>query len=703
MNILLTFWCRLAAFYFLTAVFSIPSSHAASSLEPTKNLPVAYQGRFRSAEAASRLWLYEFYHQQLLKRSDLSEFLTDNRDPLQLLWKVHFHGHFSWDAAPFFWIHYADVKSLLDLDSAKERFNFNTLFSSLYENKASNQHILAALIRDEFLRVYSAQKGEHAKIELPALAPGLWVAFRNQALVIIKTPKFPPWHFLNPGFVVAEKISPLERGLEPGKKTTAEEIAQLFRSLDEFAEYQGPYIQTEEDYEIAFHELASQGLPANIIAETLEHRYPLSRRLQTAGKTLKMLPSKRNPGEWYSLHAFHVRIYHPLQQRLVPVQNFTPFSDDQFHRLRTAYLALENGIDSPAEELKQLAEIFAMEMKANYSALVETPYKQAVGKALFYPSLARLEAETFYYEWPLIDWAIGAYALALFLFLLNSAMPGVISSRLSLFFTLLGFALHTGLLALRCYVLQRPPVSNMFETVVYVPWIALLLGLIFYFTLRIKIILAAACLVSLALLVLLELTHIDSSMENVQAVLDSQYWLIIHVLMVVGSYGAFVVSGILGHFFLIAVNREQTTPSSLDQIARGILYTMYVGIALLIPGTILGGVWAAESWGRFWDWDPKESWAFISACVYLLFLHSYIFKRIQDFGLAVGSVTGLMAISFTWYGVNYVLGTGLHSYGFGRGGEFYYFLYLALEAFFLAGVCLWRKSILPRQKLLEKN
>jgi len=248
---------------------------------------------------------------------------------------------------------------------------------------------------------------------------------------------------------------------------------------------------------------------------------------------------------------------------------------------------------------------------------------------------------------------------------------------------LCGLALHTLVLMMRCYILQRPPVSNMFETVVYVPWIALMIGWILYLFTKYRVILAAATFASLGLLILLKLTQVDARMENVQAVLDSQYWLIIHVLMVVGSYGAFVVCGILGHFYLIKVwMRQENTAESL-QVSKGILHTMYLGVALLIPGTILGGVWAAESWGRFWDWDPKESWAFITACVYLVIIHAYTFKRMGNFGLAVGAVAGLIAVSFTWYGVNYILGTGLHSYGFGNGGELYYYSYLVAECLFL--------------------
>lgn len=121
----------------------------------------------------------------------------------------------------------------------------------------------------------------------------------------------------------------------------------------------------------------------------------------------------------------------------------------------------------------------------------------------------------------------------------------------------------------------------------------------------------------------------------------------------------------------------------MTALGQLILQTMYGGTILLVSGTILGGIWAAESWGRFWDWDPKESWAFISSCFYLIWIHAYRFHRIGSFGLAIGAVSGLLAISFTWYGVNYILGTGLHSYGFGSGGEIFYYSFLGIECLFL--------------------
>jgi ABC-type transport system involved in cytochrome c biogenesis permease subunit len=156
-------------------------------------------------------------------------------------------------------------------------------------------------------------------------------------------------------------------------------------------------------------------------------------------------------------------------------------------------------------------------------------------------------------------------------------------------------------------------------------------------------------------------------------VLDSKFWLMIHVLMVVGSYGFFLTAGILAHLALIAGK----------DFSKNIRKFLYCGVSLLIPGTILGGVWAAQSWGRFWDWDPKESWAFVSSALFLIVIHLDRFKKIGSFGLNLGAIVGFQAITFTWYGVNYILGTGLHSYGFGNGGEMGYTLFVLGDFLFL--------------------
>lgn len=679
---------------------------ADATFENTKDLPVAYQGRFRSLESASRLWLYDTYHKQQLKKDDLSAFHTEDPTAINLYWHIHFLGHAPWDPSPFFWIHYASLKSLLKLESHTDRFSFNELNQALFENKEVNLSAVKTLILSEFAKNYrsSANRAHNDKIELQNLSSGLWVTQRNNTLVITKTPTTAPWHFLKAGMVISEDAHLILQDLQHQEKNTADSLTKLLQQLQVFTEYEGSINDSQKPFVNFFAELKKQRMTTNEISQTLETRFPFNHRLLTAGTTLKMLPVKSSPGEWVSLHAFKTLVFDPNQNELVLSNNFTSFSNEHFLQLREAYFELEKAVltQKDQQQLSVASDKFTTHYQNAYATLAGEPYRQAQGKFLTYPTTLRLQAETLYYQLPLIEITLCFYALALILMFISITQfksPKI--NKLTLIILLLGFAVHTTVLIFRCYILQRPPVSNMFETVVYVPWIAVAIGLIFYQFTQSRLIIAAATFASFALLVLLKLTQVDSRLENVQAVLDSQYWLIIHVLMVVGSYGAFAICGILGHFYLIdyAINKRETAAS--EKIARGILHTMYVGVALLIPGTILGGVWAAESWGRFWDWDPKESWAFISACVYLLFIHAYTFRKIHDFGLAVGSIAGLIAISFTWYGVNYVLGTGLHSYGFGSGGESLYFLYVAAECLFVLWVVLLRNRAKNSLKKIE--
>lgn len=300
------------------------------------------------------------------------------------------------------------------------------------------------------------------------------------------------------------------------------------------------------------------------------------------------------------------------------------------------------------ENLRQEGRLPFQDDLEEYRALEGKPYNQAHGKALYYPSKWQLQAELFLHYFPAKWVLIAGYLITVFI------------RRIAF----IPFTFHTILLALNCYILGRPPVSNMAETILYVPWVAVLAS--FFFKKEREGALAAAIL----LLFLPSQMHLTT----VQAVLDSQMWLTIHVLMVVGSYGIFFFAGCLGHLYLFKRSAA---------IEKTLLNSLYIGTAFLIGGTILGGVWAAQSWGRFWDWDPKEAWAFISSGLYLIWIHAYKFKKIGGLGLAIGSIIGLAAITFTWYGVNYILATGLHSYGFGNGGELFYYLYLVAELLFI--------------------
>ena len=174
---------------------------------------------------------------------------------------------------------------------------------------------------------------------------------------------------------------------------------------------------------------------------------------------------------------------------------------------------------------------------------------------------------------------------------------------------------------------------------------------------------------------------LDRSINPLVPVLRDNFWLTTHVLTITLSYAAFALALGIGHIALGKVIRGAKPEASLYNY----LYrTLQVGVLLLATGTILGGVWANYSWGRFWDWDPKETWALITLLGYLIVLHGRIAGRWAGFGMAVGSVLAFQGVLMAWYGVNFVLGVGLHSYGFGTGGFGWALLFVAAEISFVS-------------------
>ncbi len=189
----------------------------------------------------------------------------------------------------------------------------------------------------------------------------------------------------------------------------------------------------------------------------------------------------------------------------------------------------------------------------------------------------------------------------------------------------------------------------------------------------------------------------DDGFESLSPVLRNNFWLTVHVLTIVTSYGAgalaWVMSVLAMGYYLFGRYREpapakehqpghapaagevalstslrRRPPEQTATLAHYIYKTFQVAVLLLAAGTILGGLWADVSWGRFWGWDPKEIWALISLLVYLVILHGRYVGMFGNFGMAVGAMAGMTAIAFSWFGVNFVLGAGLHSYGFVDGG-----------------------------------
>ena len=256
---------------------------------------------------------------------------------------------------------------------------------------------------------------------------------------------------------------------------------------------------------------------------------------------------------------------------------------------------------------------------------------------------------------------------------------------------LIGLLFHGNAIALRCLIAGRPPVTNMYESIIWVSFAVLFFGMIFFARYRAPVYLLAALPVSLLALLLVHQMPIamPSSIDPLVPVLRDNFWLTIHVLTITLSYAAFALAMGFGHILLWRYARDPVSARA-DQPMHFWLYrVLQLGVILLAAGTILGGVWANYSWGRFWGWDPKETWALIALLCYILTLHGRLAGWWTQFGLVVASVVCFLAILMAWYGVNFVLGKGLHSYGFGIGGETYVVSFVVADLLFVA-FAIWR-------------
>jgi cytochrome c-type biogenesis protein CcsB len=257
-----------------------------------------------------------------------------------------------------------------------------------------------------------------------------------------------------------------------------------------------------------------------------------------------------------------------------------------------------------------------------------------------------------------------------------------------------GFAFFAQILgiAMRCFIAQRPPVSNMYESVIWVSsGIPLFAWSIYAKWARDSIVLIAGSFLAVLGLIASDIapTVLDASIQPLVPVLRSNYWLTIHVLTITLSYAAFAVTlGIANCTLFQYVRGQRSQIASLNQWTYR---AMQFGVVLIAAGTILGGIWADESWGRFWGWDPKEVWALITLLCYMVILHGRYAGWVGPFGFAVGSALSFLSVLMAWYGVNFVLGVGLHSYGFSSGGGFGVAVFIALELVYILGVAWFRR------------
>ena len=295
---------------------------------------------------------------------------------------------------------------------------------------------------------------------------------------------------------------------------------------------------------------------------------------------------------------------------------------------------------------------------------------------------------------------VAAFLLGCFSMLLSQLSKETWSKALMKSMTSLivvAFVVQTIGIASRMYLQGRPPVTNLYSSAVFIGWFCVIIGLIIDRQMKLGLGgLMASVLGFGSLIIAHNLGGSGDTMEMMQAVLDSNFWLATHVVVITIGYSATFFAGFLGTAFVLlgvftkAIDRDRR--KSLAKMTYGVIcFAAFMSFV----GTVLGGIWADQSWGRFWGWDAKENGAAIIVLMTLLILHARWCGMIRDRGLAVLAISCNIITAWSWFGTN-MLGVGLHSYGFTESAVFWIVVYvtsqLLLMGLGLLPISIWRSK-----------
>ncbi len=284
------------------------------------------------------------------------------------------------------------------------------------------------------------------------------------------------------------------------------------------------------------------------------------------------------------------------------------------------------------------------------------------------------------------------YGFSLFFILLSLLVLRKWLYGISFFLLLLGVLFHSYGMISRMMIMSRPPVTNLYETFIFTGWMTVILGIILEFFKKKNIgILTGSTSGIIMLLIAGKYALEGDTMGMLVAVLDSNFWLSTHVITITIGFAGIVISGIIGHVFVFQTLFIPENRIVLKNTFQSIYATQAFGLIFTFLGTVMGGMWADQSWGRFWGWDPKENGALVVVLWSVILFHARLSKWIKEVGFALGSIVGIITIALAWFGIN-LLGVGLHSYGFTSGIALVLIVFIIIEFIFVlaSGVYLTR-------------
>ena len=300
-----------------------------------------------------------------------------------------------------------------------------------------------------------------------------------------------------------------------------------------------------------------------------------------------------------------------------------------------------------------------------------------------------LKKETWMNRVNLFYTSVGLYLFAFILLGLSWMIKPLLMKRVSYALLILGFLFHAYGIYLRMHIMGRPPVSTLYESVIFVAFIVILFAIILEYFRRDGLgIFVGTVSGSIFHYIGFGYASDGDTLGILVAVLNSNFWLATHVTTITMGYGASLVAGFIGHLYLVQAIRQPKNKSSLKSIFNNLFGITLIALFFTLFGTILGGIWADQSWGRFWGWDPKENGALLIVLWQLMMVHMRLSGIAKPAEFALGMALNNIIVALAWFGVN-LLQVGLHSYGFDDGVARNLFIFIALELIIGFGTYLW--------------
>jgi ABC-type transport system involved in cytochrome c biogenesis permease subunit len=500
--------------------------------------------------------------------------------------------------------------------------------------------------------------------------------------------------------------------IEPGREKLGE-LAHSYQSID--SKKRDPLqnqivdlaanLQTYESY-LGYFSFARSGVVLRGSGENggPDKRADVSALMATAGQIREQLQKAQHHDKPMEPHL------RDLLQQVLDASNFAKFglfllppADPGNPAWQSAGQAIMEVMNGSAKDPEMaIADIKALESAARAIGKDENTFRaewtaardRLIQRAESRGENQRIALEAAYYRknwflYALIFFLTGTLAaLGMWAFGRNPA--GTAFSWMSLAATLAGLAYCVIAIVKRCIIMQRPPIGNLYDTIIFIAATVVLFSLLVEWLTRRRFALGVAPILGTLLIVLArryELGDAKDHMDPLVAVLDSNFWLTIHVITITLGYSAGLLSAFLstGYVLLRGLRLDGGDKDLRRSLTRAVYGMLCLTLFLALVGTVLGGIWANYSWGRFWGWDPKENGALLIVLWTLAILHARLGGFLREWGLHFASLFTAIVVTFSWWHVNF-LGVGLHNYGFTAGKDTIWAFYSGMLAVLAFGV-----------------